>query len=64
MKASRFRWNASALVLTGALAFCAARAIHAVEQDAAADAGYQLEDSNSLLGSYLAGRVARSQRDN
>ena len=64
MKASRFRWNASALVLTSVLAFCAGQAIHAVEQEPAVDAGYQLEDSNSLLGSYLAGRVARSQRDN
>src|SRR5687767_1084264 len=64
MKASRFRWNASALVLTGVLALGAGRAIHAVEQDTPADAGYTLEDSNSLLGSYLAGRIARSQRDN
>jgi tetratricopeptide (TPR) repeat protein len=64
MKASRFRWNASALVLTSVLAFCAGQAIHAVEQENATDPAYQLEDSNSLLGSYLAGRVARSQRDN
>ena len=64
MKASRFRPNASALVLTSVLAFFAGHAIHALEQSPAADDAYQLEDSNSLLGSYLAGRVARNQRDN
>jgi tetratricopeptide (TPR) repeat protein len=64
MKAFKLRLNASTLVLTSVLAFCAGRAIHALEQTPAADEGYQLEDSNSLLGSYLAGRVARNQRDN
>jgi tetratricopeptide (TPR) repeat protein len=64
MKASRLRWNASALVLSGIVGVFAGRAIHAVEQDPQPEAGYQLEDSNSLLGSYLAGRLARSQRDN
>ena len=64
MKAFRFRRNASALVLTSVLAFCAGHTIHALEQNSAADEGYQLEDSNSLLGSYLAGHVARSARDN
>jgi tetratricopeptide (TPR) repeat protein len=64
MKASRLRWNVSALVLSGALGLFAGRAIHAVEQDAPTEASYQLDDSNSLLGSYLAGRLARSQRDN
>jgi tetratricopeptide (TPR) repeat protein len=64
MKAFRFRRNAPALVLTVVMAAFAGRAIHAVEQNAAADEGYQLDDSNSLLGSYLAGRVARNQRDN
>src|SRR5262245_32433441 len=64
MKASRLRRNASALVLTSTLAFFVGHTIHALEQGSAADEGYQLEDSNSLLGSYLAGRVARNQRDN
>jgi tetratricopeptide (TPR) repeat protein len=64
MKASRFRWNASALVLASVLALGTGQVIHAVEQDTAPDSGYTLEDSNSLLGSYLAGRIARSQRDN
>ena len=64
MKASRFRSNASALVLTSVLAFLAGHAIHALEQPSPPVEGYQLEDSNSLLGSYLAGRVARGQRDN
>lgn len=64
MTASRFRWNASALILSGVIALFAGRAIHAVEQSGNAEAAFQLEDSNSLLGSYLAGRVARSQRDN
>lgn len=64
MKASRFRSKASTLVLTSVLAFLAGHTIHALEQSSSPDEGYQLEDSNSLLGSYLAGRVARSQRDN
>jgi tetratricopeptide (TPR) repeat protein len=64
MKASRFRSNASALVLTSVLAFFAGHTIHALEQSSSPDEGYTLEDSNSLLGSYLAGRVARAQRDN
>src|SRR5262245_15031410 len=64
MKASRFRRNASALILTCGLAFGAGHTIHALEQSSAANEGYQLDDSNSLLGSYLAGRVARNQRDN
>jgi len=64
MKASRLSWNASALVVTGVLAVFAGRAIHAVEQSGTPEEVYQLEDSNSLFGSYLAGRVARSQRDN
>jgi tetratricopeptide (TPR) repeat protein len=64
MKASRFRWNASALVLSGILAVFAGRAINALEQPDKAEEGYKLEDSNSLLGSYLAGRLARSERDN
>ena len=64
MKASRLRWNASALVLSGVLAIFAGRAINALEQTAQPEDSYQLEDSNSLLGSYLAGRLARSERDN
>src|SRR5262245_1157331 len=64
MKASRLRWNASALVLSGILAVFAGRAINALEQTGQTEEGYQLEDSNSLLGSYLAGRLARSERDN
>lgn len=63
MKASRFRWNVSALILSGVVALFADRAIHAVEQGGKAEP-IQIEDSNSLLGSYLAGRVARGQRDN
>ncbi len=64
MKAFRFRRNAPALVLTSALAAFAGHAIHALEQNPPVEEGYQLEDSNSLLGSYLAGRVARNERDN
>ena len=64
MKASRLRWNASALVLSGVLALFAGRAINALEQTDQPEDKYQLEDSNSLLGSYLAGRLARSERDN
>jgi tetratricopeptide (TPR) repeat protein len=64
MKASRLRWNVSALVLSGVLGVLAVRAIHALEQEPKAEDAYQLEDSNSLLGSYMAGRLARSQRDN
>jgi tetratricopeptide (TPR) repeat protein len=64
MKASRLRWNASALVLSGILAVFAGGAINALEQKSEPEERYQLEDSNSLLGSYLAGRLARSERDN
>jgi len=64
MKASSLRWNASALILCGVAAVFAGRAIHAVEPGGTPQDIYQLVDSNSLLGSYLAGRVARGQRDN
>lgn len=63
MKALKLYRTASALVLGGLIAVVAAESIHALEngQDAPP---YQLTDSNSLYGSYLAGRLARTERDN
>lgn len=45
------------------LAVVTARGIYAIEVQAETPV-YQLVDSNSLYGSYLAGRLARNQRDN
>ncbi|WP_088345295.1 MULTISPECIES: tetratricopeptide repeat protein [Rhodomicrobium] len=65
MKTFRLRQNASMLALAGLLAvFANGRPVGAVESDTPSDESYQLEDSDSLLGSYLAGRLARSIRDN
>jgi tetratricopeptide (TPR) repeat protein len=53
-------------VSIGAVVFLAvltARGIYAIEVQAETPT-YQLVDSNSLYGSYLAGRLARNQRDN
>lgn len=64
MKALKLYQNASALVLGGLLAVLAANAIHAIESNQSETPAYQLSDSNSLYGSYLAGRLARTERDN
>ncbi len=64
MKTFRLKLNASTLVIGGLLAVFATGRIQALENDTADVSTYQLEDSNSLLGSYLAGRLARSERDN
>lgn len=64
MKTSRFSSNASALVVGGLLAVFTVDAARALENDVVDMSTYQLEDSNSLLGSYLAGRLARGARDN
>lgn len=64
MKALKLYRNASALMLGGLLAVVAAKAIHAIENAQSDAPGYQLTDSNSLYGSYLAGRLARTERDN
>jgi tetratricopeptide (TPR) repeat protein len=63
MKALKLYRTASALVLGGLIAVVATKAIHAIENESEAPP-YQLTDSNSLYGSYLAGRLARTERDN
>jgi tetratricopeptide (TPR) repeat protein len=42
----------------------AAAPLQAAEGDISENFNFQIEDSNSLLGSYLAGRLAHSMRDN
>ena len=64
MKTFRFNLNASTLVIGGLLAVFATSAAQALENDTVDTSAYQLEDSDSLLGSYLAGRLARGVRDN
>lgn len=54
----------SAILLGGYFALCTGATAQAVENDIANTNDYIIVDSNSLLGSYLAGRLARSQRDN
>jgi tetratricopeptide (TPR) repeat protein len=53
-----------ALLLGGALSMAAISAGHAVENEQAPSEKYIIVDSDSLLGSYLAGRIAQSVRDN
>jgi tetratricopeptide (TPR) repeat protein len=53
-----------ALLLGGALSMAAVSASHALENEQAPVEKYTLVDSDSLLGSYLAGRIAQSVRDN
>ncbi len=64
MRALKLYRNASALLMGGLLAVLTAGAIHALESGQTEDSTYRLTDSNSLYGSYLAGRLARSERDN
>jgi tetratricopeptide (TPR) repeat protein len=64
MKTFKNNLNASTLVIGGLLAVFAAGPAQALENDTVDLSAYQLEDSNSLLGSYLAGRLARGARDN
>lgn len=54
----------SALLLGGVLIFCSATQAQTIENELANTNDYIIVDSNSLLGSYLAGRLARSLRDN
>ncbi len=56
--------GASAALLGAFLSFTTAAPIWASENPHEPDDSYFIVDSNSLLGSYLAGRIARSQRDN
>ncbi len=64
MKTFRPRLTAWALVIAGLPAVLAAGPLRALENDAVGTETYRLEDSDSLLGSYMAGRLARSLRDN
>jgi tetratricopeptide (TPR) repeat protein len=64
MRSIGWRYKTSGLVFGGVLAISAGIAAYAIERDVADPDTYLLEDSNSLLGSYLAGRIARGQRDN
>ncbi len=54
----------SALFLGGVLTVSATAQLRAVENELANTNDYIIVDSNSLFGSYLAGRLARSLRDN
>lgn len=53
-----------ALLLGGALSVAGISAGHATDNEQASNESYEIVDSDSLLGSYLAGRLARSVRDN
>ena len=53
-----------ALLLGGALSMAPIFAGHAIETEQVPGESYAIVDSHSLLGSYLAGRLARSVRDN
>jgi tetratricopeptide (TPR) repeat protein len=54
----------SALILGGVLVISATAMAQALENQPAEMTDYLIVDSNSLLGSYLAGRIARGLRDN
>jgi len=64
MKTFKFNLSASTLVIGGLLAVFTGGVAQALENDTVDVSAFQLEDSNSLLGSYLAGRLARGARDN
>jgi tetratricopeptide (TPR) repeat protein len=65
MKSNLRTATLSAFLIGGCLAFQVSAPANAVESNDIADENdYIIVDSNSLLGSYLAGRLARSQRDN
>ncbi len=50
--------------LCAAILVITAPGLRAVENEAHLSSGYEITDSDSLLGSYLAGRLARTMRDN
>ncbi len=64
MKSIRLKSKASAFVIGGLMALLAAAPLSALETNPSDADDYLLQDSNSLFGSYLAGRLARSLRDN
>ena len=64
MRSIGWKLKTSSLVFCSVLAISAGVAAYAIEKDVADTDAYLLEDSNSLLGSYLAGRIARGLRDN
>jgi tetratricopeptide (TPR) repeat protein len=64
MRSIGWRFKTSGLVLGGVLVLSTGIAAYAIEKDIADTDTYMIEDSNSLLGSYLAGRIARGLRDN
>jgi Flp pilus assembly protein TadD len=64
MKLAKLHSPLAALMLGGMISITSVPALLAVENDADAAEDYVIVDSDSLLGSYLAGRIARSVRDN
>jgi tetratricopeptide (TPR) repeat protein len=66
MKAFKLFRNGFAVVAGGLFAVLAVTALQAIENSGgqSGDETYELVDSNSLFGSYLAGRLAHSERDN
>ncbi|MEJ2116511.1 MAG: hypothetical protein P8Y36_00870 [Alphaproteobacteria bacterium] len=66
MKAIKLFRSGFAIVAGIVFAVLAVTALQAIESGSnqPGDQPYELADSNSLFGSYLAGRLARSERDN
>lgn len=64
MTSAKLHSSFFALLMGGALSMAAISAGHAVENQQASGEKYMIVDSDSLLGSYLAGRIAQSARDN
>jgi tetratricopeptide (TPR) repeat protein len=64
MKSIISRPKASALLIGGLVALFAAAPLAALETNPSDSDDYLTQDSNSLFGDYLAGRLARSLRDN
>lgn len=64
MRSTGFITSLASLLLGGLLAFPITPTGFAAENAPDAEDDYIIVDSNSLLGSYLAGRLARSLRDN
>ncbi|MBX2806461.1 MAG: tetratricopeptide repeat protein [Hyphomicrobiales bacterium] len=64
MTLSKLLTSSCALLIGGALSVSVINASEAIEDGHEALDAYAIVDSDSLLGSYLAGRLARSLRDN
>lgn len=64
MKSFKVFRNGTTVIVGALVAVLAASGVRALENAQLDSSAYELADSNSLYGSYLAGRLARNERDN